>query len=178
MPFKDPEKRREYYRKQRAANPEKFREAKRKWRAENPEQNREHDRKWKATHPEQHREKLRLWRLANPLKILESLRRWNDNNREKKRESNNKWRIAHPEVFREKELRRRAAKRGAVISKVDLEFIWNRDNGVCYLCNQPIDPDDCHYDHVIPLAKGGEHSTDNLRPTHSKCNLKKHAKLM
>ena len=33
-------------------------------------------------------------------------------------------------------------------------------------------------DHVIPLARGGTHSNDNIRPAHAKCNLRKSSKLL
>ncbi|QOH59936.1 hypothetical protein C6Y44_27815 (plasmid) [Rhodococcus rhodochrous] len=45
---------------------------------------------------------------------------------------------------------------------------------VCHLCGGDIDSwPDLHFDHVVPLARGGEHSNDNLRPAHAGCNLRK-----
>jgi len=35
--------------------------------------------------------------------------------------------------------------------------------------------EDLHFDHVVPLSKGGPHTTENIRPSHSTCNLKKGA---
>ena len=35
-----------------------------------------------------------------------------------------------------------------------------------------------HIDHGIPLARGGPHTYENLRPAHKRCNQRKHAKLM
>jgi 5-methylcytosine-specific restriction endonuclease McrA len=32
-------------------------------------------------------------------------------------------------------------------------------------------------DHVIPLAKGGQHEVSNLAAAHWLCNLRKHARL-
>lgn len=47
---------------------------------------------------------------------------------------------------------------------------------ICWLCNDPIDPDlpredpmSWTADHVIPLAQGGS-LTGELRPAHNRCN--------
>jgi 5-methylcytosine-specific restriction endonuclease McrA len=34
-----------------------------------------------------------------------------------------------------------------------------------------------HIDHLIPIAKGGPDTLDNVRPAHALCNLKKGSKL-
>lgn len=31
-----------------------------------------------------------------------------------------------------------------------------------------------HVDHVIPLSKGGDDTLENVRPSHGKCNVRKH----
>jgi hypothetical protein len=178
MPHKDPEKRREYNQKYYSANSKKFCDDKRKQYAENPEPQLESNRKWAAANPEKMREKHRRWQAANPEKEHAKHSKWYAANREKKLEQNRGWYAAHPEKLREKSSRHRAIERNASIGKVDLEFIWNRANGICYLCGKAIDPSDVHYDHVIHLSKGGSHSNDNLRPTHSRCNVKKSNKII
>lgn len=180
--LKYPERKRESKRKYRAANPEKKRAADRKWDNANREKVREHGRnnarKSRAENPEKQRESNRKWRSNNLEKARENTTKWRAENPEKHRESSRKWNAEHRERVRENQSRRRALKQGASISDVDLEFIWNRANGICYLCGKAIDRADCHFDHVIPLSKGGSHSTDNLRPTHSKCNVKKSNKII
>jgi 5-methylcytosine-specific restriction endonuclease McrA len=59
--------------------------------------------------------------------------------------------------------------------------------GNCYLCGLGIDfmaPRKCgvegweqglHIDHLVPLAKGGSDTLENVRPTHGLCNLRKWA---
>jgi 5-methylcytosine-specific restriction endonuclease McrA len=59
----------------------------------------------------------------------------------------------------------------------------------CHLCNGPIDisaprtpgkpgwEKSLHIDHVIPLSKGGNDTLDNVRPSHGKCNIRKHNKI-
>lgn len=55
-----------------------------------------------------------------------------------------------------------------------------RSEGRCYLCDGALDfdiewPDlgSVSTDHVIPIAEGGEHSTENVRLAHLGCNLRK-----
>jgi len=44
-----------------------------------------------------------------------------------------------------------------------VRFILNRDHGICHVCGEP-GADQA--DHVIPLAEGGAHHTDNGAPIH------------
>lgn len=37
---------------------------------------------------------------------------------------------------------------------------------------------DLHFDHVIPVSRGGAHSMDNIKSAHAVCNLRKHDKLI
>lgn len=52
----------------------------------------------------------------------------------------------------------------------------------CHLCGELIDPYDTTSerrlspDHVIPVAKGGAHSVDNIRPAHLDCNKRRGAR--
>ena len=71
--------------------------------------------------------------------------------------------------------------------KIDLKVLYKRDRGICYLCGEKCDWNDhkwkngIHYtgnyypsrDHVIPLALGGEHTWENVRLAHMKCNMEK-----
>jgi len=97
MPYKDPEKAREYHRKWRKENPEKHREASRKWRAANTE----YGKKWRKENPEKNREYQKKWYAANPEKQREASRKWAAANPEKHKERTKKWRAANPEKNRE-----------------------------------------------------------------------------
>lgn len=63
----------------------------------------------------------------------------------------------------------------------DLLDYWS-ENAVpfdrCYLCGERGEYNGVaglHIDHVVPIARGGAHSMDNLRPACSSCNLMKHS---
>lgn len=71
--------------------------------------------------------------------------------------------------------------------RIDLKTLYKRDKGICYLCGKECDwndhewKDGIHYtgdnypsrDHVVPLALGGEHTWENVRLAHMKCNVEK-----
>ena len=66
-------------------------------------------------------------------------------------------------------------KAGATVGRVSYDQL-RLDFPDCYLCGQPWTDTDLEWDHVVPLSRGGAHSTGNLRPTHERCNLRKHAR--
>lgn len=81
--------------------------------------------------------------------------------------------------------RQRRIKNAKVIDKdITIEGLYRRDNGVCHICGEICNWDDkviknsvvvCgnnypSIDHVMPLAKGGVHSWDNVKLAHRICN--------
>lgn len=52
-----------------------------------------------------------------------------------------------------------------------VEQVWARDRGICQLCFKPIGTERAHIDHILPFSKGGRDELDNLRLTHSTCNV-------
>jgi 5-methylcytosine-specific restriction endonuclease McrA len=72
----------------------------------------------------------------------------------------------------------RARKKAARIGKVSYKRILERDGYVCHICKGIIDPKDLHFDHVIPLSRGGSHSEENIKPAHKLCNIRKSNKLI
>lgn len=68
-------------------------------------------------------------------------------------------------------------------SSITLGVVFEKDNGICYLCGEPCDfeniyggicgPNYPSVDHVIPAAKGGTDTWDNVRLAHIGCNLRK-----
>ena len=48
--------------------------------------------------------------------------------------------------------------------------IWERDEGRCGFCGQPVPLERMDIDHRLPRAVGGSDHWDNLRPAHPRCN--------
>lgn len=77
-------------------------------------------------------------------------------------------------------MKRRAAKKGNKVGKIDINWINERDGFKCQICFKKVDftlksphPMSASYDHIYPLSRGGEHSNANLCLTHRICNTKK-----
>ncbi|MFD4394659.1 HNH endonuclease [Kitasatospora sp. NPDC058478] len=75
---------------------------------------------------------------------------------------------------------RRAAEAEVGAERFDPVEVFERDNWVCGLCGRGTDrtavfphPASPSLDHIIPLARRGEHTKANTRCTHLICNLRK-----
>lgn len=76
------------------------------------------------------------------------------------------------------------------IDYIPLQGLYERDNGICYLCGEKCDfnavkiingvpyalGDYPSRDHIKPLSKGGLHSWNNVKLAHIRCNSSKGAK--
>lgn len=84
----------------------------------------------------------------------------------------------------------RRARIGKADNTISLIRLYRRDKGRCYLCGEPCDWSDNKtingvfiagnkypsIDHVVPLAKGGAHTWENIKLAHRICNSRKGAK--
>lgn len=51
--------------------------------------------------------------------------------------------------------------------------LWERDNGLCGICGEPVAYHDMDVDHSRARALGGADHWDNLRPAHAECNRRR-----
>lgn len=138
---------------------------------------RERSMRWHRRHPDRAREKaarrdtaaLRAsaaaWQAAHP-----------ERTREIHREAQSRYHATHRPARNDQEARRRAARRAATVEHVDRFRVWFLAAGACGICCQPVDVDEMHLDHVVALARGGEHSYANVQAAHPVCNLEKGAR--
>ena len=96
------------------------------------------------------------------------------------REKNPHWRQLYPERAARTDAERRLRVQAATIESFAPREVYERDGWVCQLCLLPIDagivwPDSMSpsVDHIVPLAKGGEHSMGNVQAAHLGCNSRK-----
>lgn len=90
------------------------------------------------------------------------------------------WRAANPDKHTAKNLRYRARKKHEGAESFSRMEVLELSDWTCHLCGDPIDRD-CDYpnplygtvDHVVPLAKGGTHTLDNVKAAHHVCNSTK-----
>lgn len=59
---------------------------------------------------------------------------------------------------------------------VDYAKLLEIASGVCAICSEPLG-EKYHFDHIIPISKGGQHCEANIQVTHPRCNLVKGARL-
>lgn len=66
-------------------------------------------------------------------------------------------------------MRRAQAIGASPVELVTLEQLIYLDDGRCWICREPV-VDDWSRDHVISLAMGGDHTYNNVRLAHRRCN--------
>ncbi len=71
------------------------------------------------------------------------------------------------------EFQKRGPKREPIPEDVKL-LVWARDGGCCVRCGSK---HDLHFDHIIPVAKGGGSSERNIQILCQPCNLRKSDKI-
>lgn len=72
------------------------------------------------------------------------------------------------------EFQRSGPKRDPIPDHVKL-VVWARDGGACVHCGSR---QELHFDHVIPVAKGGGNSVENIQILCQACNLRKSDKII
>lgn len=136
---------------------------------------------WRGYHKaklEHHRAMRRAWAKRNHEKVLGHRAQYRKKNHEVLRTKRKMYDLANPDKRRERVMRRNARKKAAQIGTVDYQRIWDRDKGICWICGTKVDRRNCHFDHVIPLAKGGAHSEENIAVSHSWCNQHKNSRII
>lgn len=89
---------------------------------------------------------------------------------------------------RNADFKRRVRTKSQIVDRdITLKALYERDNGVCYICGEKCDWNDYYYkgnvfiagdkypsiEHVIPLSKNGKHSWANVKLSCRKCNYLK-----
>ena len=128
--------------------------------------------------------KTRQYHLDNPEWSRKKQRESHERNREqryarykKRLSSDPEFREYHRKLTADSERRRRAIKSGAGAERITVEMyndLLNEYEGKCWICEDK--PEVVVWDHFHPLAKGGSHTRDNLRPSCNSCNVRKSAR--
>jgi 5-methylcytosine-specific restriction endonuclease McrA len=128
------------------------------------------DHLWLGTHADNMADIARTRYAEHRDEIIARACEWARENPDRRRaiarEHSRRFRRAHPERARQRK------------DRTDFDAILLEHGLVCHICGDAIAPDDLHFDHVVPLSRGGDHAPYNIRPSHSRCNLRKGTKLM
>lgn len=156
-----------------ATHPEAIAAKRKRYRATNRDAINAYRRNYRKTHAELVTAHDRSYRATHLDQIAAATRRWKEKDPNHVRVLRAAWWKAHPLEHQEKDNRRRAAKRQAFVEKVDLKAVYERDKGRCGICLKKMVLRGATLDHILPLAKGGEHSYRNIQLAHRSCNSRK-----
>lgn len=131
---------------------------------------------------EKNRERARIRRAseyqANREKAIEQAAAWVRANPERARAHQAKFRKENRDYYKAKGQERRALLASVTVEPFTrtelLESYAQRDLAGCTYCGGPYE----HDDHVVPLARGGLHTIENLVPACAWCNCSKGTKLV
>jgi 5-methylcytosine-specific restriction endonuclease McrA len=139
---------------------------------------------WTEAQKERHRIRRRKWSQLNGEKQREvwrkSARKRFADAPDKVREVQRKRYRAHPEIRQASSAKRRALKAKAAINLNQITAwmaaIKAKPFVRCYYCDSKVSTNHIHFDHMIPLSRGGPHSIENLCVSCVLCNLTKKAR--
>jgi len=174
----------------------------REWRARNPEKlkiqrekqlpkNRVRAKNWYENNKEQAQAASKKWRAENPEKMLAYYANWlaKPGNKDKAYGWTRDWRQRHPEKVRayykrwyienQPILRELACDRARLYASskftfddwLDILEVFNHQCAYC-LCSDV----KLTMDHIQPISRGGEHTTENIVPACQPCNSSKNAR--
>lgn len=129
---------------------------------------------------------LKERRKNNPERARLQGRLYASKNREKRRASGKRWRdknkIYNALRMGKYRVKRRSLERAATVNLYRInqwvQAVRARKQNQCYYCENPVTLEFLHFDHIIPISKGGQHSVENLCVSCKKCNQIKSAKLL
>jgi 5-methylcytosine-specific restriction endonuclease McrA len=136
------------------------------------------------------RAKNNAWAARNRSTLNARCRQWNANNAEAKRATNARYREKHqkavnerrkikraldPSIEKNKTAKRRAAK--GVLPKNIVNTLLIKQQNKCNCCGEFLG-NAFHLDHIIPIARGGTNTEDNVQLLLQKCNQQKYTLTM
>ncbi len=162
------------------ANPEHRREQQRRWRLANPEKVRASYQVWCERNPGKESARIRARYEANKEDVKAKARQWYRDHPDHVKKRMSVYRKENPEKCRTWDALRRARQKANGVGNIQLIEAWEREWRsrrvvVCYWCQEKFPPKKCHCDHIIPIAKNGRHSIENLCISCSLCNSTKKA---
>lgn len=117
------------------------------------------------------------WDKAHPGDGRKRSLRWRNRNLQKARASEKRWRTRNRDWTQARDHARRAAKAEVTINPRSIQIfingVRNKKAVICYYCGSVVSGHKAHFDHIVPLSKGGPHSVENLCVSCPRCNQTK-----
>lgn len=94
-------------------------------------------------------------------------------NKEKRKQNQKDWRQGEGRATKNAHTQKYYAQaKGATEAElIPIAELYERDKGVCQLCNLPCTTQDASVDHKTPISRGGQHTWENVQLTHLTCNI-------
>jgi 5-methylcytosine-specific restriction endonuclease McrA len=105
----------------------------------------------------------------------ETSKAWTERNPDKSRANSSRWRRENPAAYArlQEDYRARWTGQETRLSKDITERLLVLQKGRCAGCRERLVK--IHHDHIMPLARGGSHTDDNIQLLCPHCNNTKHA---
>jgi 5-methylcytosine-specific restriction endonuclease McrA len=141
-----------------------------------PEKRKEYQRTYQREYRKNNYETVRAYEIASVARNPETKVIYREKNREKCRASTKAWELAHPDrkcnYVRERRIRKLGAP-GRGVTPEQWQAILVIHNHRCIYCGVG---EGLAMDHLISLKRGGAHDVDNVAPACRTCNSRKGTK--
>ena len=142
------------------------------------------DRRWRDANKEHVAKTVKAYQQSHKSQVNATNKQWQLRNRKEHLKSHRKaqrdYYSKHREYYRTKAKERRALRRKAVVNLAGIlnfmERVKEKSLSICYYCEGKVHSDKIHFDHIVPLSKGGAHSVENLCVSCADCNQSKYDK--
>ena len=165
----------------RAANRDRCYAVTKQWQEKHPERMKEIKKANYARHRDRYSRANREYMRKHPEKRSQYQRKYFEANRDVILRNIAAWHAKNPESRQHASHVRRAKMRGATVGKPCdikrwMKSIRQSRKVKCHWCGSHASGKRIHFDHVVPIARGGSHSVDNLCASCPDCNQQKFAK--
>lgn len=160
-----------------AANREKIKKQVADYRAANQDKVKASQSKYLAANKEAIAKKHKAYAAKNSEKKKQAAAEWRRLNPERAKAAVDAWYAKNPDAMKIKKHTRRARllAGGKLSSDIVLKLL-KLQRGMCAACHCKLSKSGQHIDHIMPIAKGGANTDDNVQLLCPPCNLAKNAK--
>jgi 5-methylcytosine-specific restriction endonuclease McrA len=159
-----------------AENKDKIKANVAEWTKDNHEKKLQTVRDWNKNNVERAVDNRRQWRENNKDKARDLQKSWRTNNLERARKTSREYMKSRPDLAVKAGKARRTRKENGDLAMNIPKHIKARlvelQQGLCPCCGLPLG-NNPHFDHVVALANGGQHSLSNLQLLRPECNMAK-----
>jgi len=144
-----------------------------KWRKENYQKNLESDRKWAKNNQDKVKAKDEKYRKNNPDRVRAKTRRWYKKNASKialRYKTDPDYRLKR-QISCINRRKREKERSDGTVNKKAIDRLFALQESRCVYCFSRLEK--FHIDHIVSLAKDGQHSINNIQLLCEDCNKRK-----